>query len=265
MEDLLQFVLRHYRRGLLDPDKALVRFRRRIGSYDAWRGRRAAGRFATAAAAALLLAVSLGLYLTSLNRWVETTASNIVLPDHSTVRLKDGATLAFQPRRFSRERAVRLEGTAYFEVMSDLGAPFEVSSGDARVRVLGTKFQFDAERREVFLSEGRLMFSRENSDEGLLMTDGTAAVLEEGFDSPVLVTPSSLNPLAWVTGRLVYDAVPLAQVLEELSSIFGKDLKTSSQSSDTVRLTGEFLVSDGLEHILSAIESALNVDILGYE
>ena len=261
MEDLLQFVLRHYRRGLLDPDAALVRFRRRIGSYDAWRGRRAAWRFATAAAAALLLAVGLGLYRSSLNRWEETTASSVVLPDRSTVRLKEGATLAFQPRRFSKERAVRLEGTAYFEVAAT-GAPFEVSSGEARVRVLGTKFQFDAERLEVCLAEGRVLFAREGSDAGLLMMEGTAAVLEEGAALPVFITPSSPNPLAWATGRLVYDAVPLGTVLEELSSIFGTELTLTTQLSDKVKLTAEFLVSDGLGHILSAIESALDVDIL---
>ncbi len=265
MENPLQFVLRHYMRGLWDPDKALVRFRKSTGYYDAWKARRAVRRLSAAAVAALLLAAGLALHRSALYRWEETTASSVVLPDHSVVCLKEGSTLAFQPRRFSRERAVRLEGTAYFEVMSDLGAPFEVHSGDARVRVLGTKFQFDAERREVFLSEGRLMFSREDSDKGLLMTDGTAAVLEKDAAIPVFITPSSLNPLAWVTGRLVYDAVPLAQVLNELSTIFGKELETSTQSSDAVMLTGEFLISDGLDHILSAIESALNVDIQQYE
>ncbi|MBR6212213.1 MAG: FecR domain-containing protein [Bacteroidales bacterium] len=265
MEDLLQFVLRHYRRGLWDPDKAIVRFRKNIGYYDAWKARRAVWRLSAAAVAALLLAAGLALHRSSLNRWEETTASSVMLPDHSTVRLKDGSTLAFQPRRFSKERTVRLEGTAYFEVVSDPGAPFEVRSGEARVRVLGTKFQFDAEHREVFLSEGRLLFAREDSDKGLLMTDGTAAVLEGDAAVPVFITTASLNPLAWATGRLAYDAVPLAQVLDELSAIFGKELKTSSQSSDTVLLTAEFLVSDGLGHILSAIESALNVEILPNE
>ena len=157
---------------------------------------------------------------------------------------------------------MRLEGTAYFEVASDPGAPFEVRSGDARVRVLGTKFQFDAERREVCLAEGRLMFAREGSGAGLLMTAGTTAVLKEGVVLPVFITPETPNPLAWATGRLVYDAVPLAQVLDELSAIFGKELTSAPGTPAAKALTGEFLVSDGLGHILSAIESALDVEIL---
>jgi hypothetical protein len=95
MDDLLQFVLRHYRRGLLDPDKAIVRFRKNIGTYDAWKARRAVRRLSAAAAAALLLAAGLALHRSALNRWEETAASSIVLPDHSTVRLKEGSTLAF--------------------------------------------------------------------------------------------------------------------------------------------------------------------------
>ena len=140
-------------------------------------------------------------------------------------------------------------------------SPFEVLSGEARVRVLGTKFQFDADRSEVYVREGRVLFAKEQSDTGLEMTAGTLAFLTDGSDMPVIVRTST-NPDAWATGRLVYNTVPLGDVLAELSSLFGAELTVARANAKSMSLTGEFLVSDGLAHIVSSIETALGVDIL---
>ena len=259
-EESLQFVLRHYRRRLFEPGSAIDRLRKAVGIDKAWRMRRAVMGLSAAAAAAALFFVGMTLHRSVMDRWEETTASVVVLPDHSTVRLKEGASLAFRPRRFAKDRAVRLSGTGYFEVERNPSVPFEVLSGEARVRVLGTKFQFDADRSEVYVREGRVLFAREDSDTGLEMTAGTLAVLMDGSDMPVFVR-TSINPDAWATGRLVFDAAPLGVVLDELSSIFETELSVTRGDAGSISLTGEFLISDGLAHIVSAIESALGVDI----
>ena len=111
-EESLQFVLRHYRRRLFDPDSAIGRLRKAVGIDRNWRIRRAVlGLSATAAAVALILS-GMALHRSRMNVWEETTASAVVLPDHSTVMLKEGASLAFQPRRFAKDRTVRLSGTS---------------------------------------------------------------------------------------------------------------------------------------------------------
>ena len=43
---------------------------------------------------------------------------------------------------------------------------------------------------------------------------------------------------------------------------FGAELTVARENANGAYLTGEFLVSDGLTHIVSAIETALGVDIL---
>ncbi|MBP5721581.1 MAG: hypothetical protein J6W82_11050, partial [Bacteroidales bacterium] len=54
-------------------------------------------------------------------------------------------------------------------------------------------------------------------------------------------------------------------VLAELSSLFGAELTVAHENANGASLTGEFLVSDGLAHIVSAIETALGVDIISSE
>ena len=260
-EEPLQFVLRHYRRRLFDSDSAIGRLRKAVGIDRTWRIHRAVLGLSAAAAAVALILSGMALHRSRMNVWEETTASAVVLPDHSTVMLKEGASLAFQPRRFAKDRTVRLSGTGYFEVERNPSSPFEVLSGEARVRVLGTKFQFDADRSEVYVREGCVLFAKEQSDTGLEMTAGTLAVLMDGSEMPVIIRTST-NPDAWATGRLAYNAVPLGDVLAELSSLFGAELTVARANAKSMSLTGEFLVSDGLAHIVSAIETALGVDIL---
>ena len=249
------FVLHHYKEGVFDPKRGLVRYRERVGAQREGVRLMVLRWAAAAAAVVLLIAAGTGLYRWRLNRWEEVSARAFVLPDQSVIRLQEGAVLSFQPHRFAKERTVKLSGTGYFEVARNEASPFVVRSGEARVKVLGTQFQFDASLNTVYVTEGRVLFATE--EEGLELTRGAYAILRDG--KPVLSAPQLPNPAAWATGRLQYDATPLGTVLKELSSLFGR--KLSAEWADEPSLTGEFALSDGLPRIISLIESALNVKV----
>lgn len=256
-------VLRHYQPGEFDPDRALERFRERVGNGKAGKSFRfswAAWRWVSALVVVVGLVAGLTLHQMMMNRWEETTASVIELPDGSVARLQDGAVLSYQSRRFARERTVRLSGIGFFQVKHDDSSPFMVSAKDAYVQVLGTQFQFDTYAGEVYVLEGRVLFARASSEGGTVLSEGEHAILVDGAEKPVLTVPEQPNPAAWVTGRFAYDAVPLGRVLEELSAYYGKRLEPTPEAVGKY-LTGEFYVSDGLEFIVSAIESALDVCI----
>lgn len=256
---LLQ-VLRHYQHGAFDSDRAVERFRERIGCVKARSRSRVAWCWALASVAFVILVAGLTLRQKWMNRWEETTASVVELPDGSVARLKDGATLAYQPQRFENERTVRLSGTGCFEVKHDATSPFVACADDSYVRVLGTQFLFDADAGEVYVLEGRVLFARASSQGGTVLSKGERAVIFEGEEKPVLAVSEQPNPAAWATGRFAYDAVPLGQVLEELTAFYGKRLEVAPSTAGR-HLTGEFLTSDGLEFIVSAIELALDVQI----
>lgn len=256
-EERLEFVLRHYREGVFSPRKGYKRFRERVQAS----GRGVVLRIlAVAAALALLLASGVTLYQWRMNHWEEVTTKAFVLPDQTVVRLQEGSSLSFQPRRFHKERTVKLTGTGFFEVAHGRSV-FEVQSGEVRVRDLGTQFLFDANRNTVYVNEGRVLFIKDDAEKGLEMSKGAYAILPEGADMPILSTPELPNPAAWATGLVVYDAVPLETVLKELSSLFGKPLRLPSRAAEQPSLTAEFRLSDGLPRIVSYIESALDVKI----
>ena len=253
--DKLAFILRYYQKGLFDPQKGLKRFRNRMG-LQRESARIRLFRYITAAASVVLILTAGGmLYHLRMNRWEEVSAKVFVLPDQTEVRLQEGAVLSFRPYRFAKQRTVKLAGTAFFVVNHYKDIPFEVHADKSMVKVLGTKFLFNASGNTVYVNEGRVLFSA--GAEGLELAKGDYAELKGQV--PVLSVPEYPNPSAWATGRLQYNAVPLGLVLKELSSLFGKEL--TIKSADMPSLTGEFSLSEGLPHILSLIESALDVEI----
>lgn len=257
----IQFILRHYRPKVFSPDQALERFWGREGSGTVEKRTTVIWWWALVTMFVVTITIGTTLHQRSMDRWEMVTAPVAELPDGSVVQLKEGASLAYQPHRFSRERTVRLSGTGCFDVVHDPDAPFEVHTEEAYVRVLGTRFLFDADEGEVYVIEGRVRFSRVSTEEGVVLAKGEHAFLSAGAGAPVLEAPELPNPAAWATGRLAYESVPLGTVLEELSSIYGSQLSVAPETAIGKRLTGDFLLDDGLDFIATAIEAALDVQI----
>ena len=93
-------------------------------------------------------------------RAVDGVQKDITLPDNSEVWVNSGSEITY-PEEFSgKERRVRLEGEAYFDVEKDAGKPFVVQTEMLQVRVLGTQFEVkaypEAQTTVVTLFSGRV-------------------------------------------------------------------------------------------------------------
>lgn len=304
----LDFVLRHWQPGRFDVEQAIGRFRNTLSGPDPLvsatptgaegrtpvaqteteshpsviptgtdsrpgKTRRVAWRTLVAWALPLAAAVVLGVFL--FQRWTGATteyrAYDVVqaftLPDGTRATLAPGATLTVQPHKDPRR--VAMTGQVHFEVTHDEARPFRIQAPAATVRVLGTVFQVTEtpEQTRVDVTEGKVLFAR--NDDGLMLTAGQSAVLTAGEDVPVRIEPEHPNPTAWATGRFVYDAAPLSEVLSELSDYYGVSLSLAAPKAGARpgtgptavrRLTGTF-ATDSLDEILDAVSLALDVEI----
>ena len=66
----------------------------------------------------------------------------IILADGTKVWLNSGSCLTLSPGFGQTDRELQLEGEGMFEVAKDKHKPFIIRSGDIRVRVTGTVFNF---------------------------------------------------------------------------------------------------------------------------
>lgn len=94
--------------------------------------------------------------------------SKVMLPDSSYVWLNSGSELTYSNLYAIENRDIQLNGEAYFDVKRNTGLPFEVSSGEIVVQVLGTTFNVNAypesEKIDVTLLSGKVKLNSSQSN-----------------------------------------------------------------------------------------------------
>ena len=159
-------------------------------------------------------------------------------PAGSEVTLAPGSRLTYSEKS---PRNTALEGKAYFEVARDEAVPFEITADGAFVRVLGTRFMVDAASsvKEVYVTEGKVLFAKSSDSEGVILTKDMQATLSEFDAVPVVAMEPDVNSIAWQRGSFIFDKTPLRDVLETLSEYY----KVSFAATDLDKqLSGELLV-----------------------
>jgi transmembrane sensor len=124
------------------------------------------------------------------------------LPDSSVVWLNEHSQIAFV-KNFEK-RTIHLVGEAFFEVERMEESPFEIFSGNAKTRVLGTSFNVRAYPQEdlieVTVATGTVEFSKtEETAEKVILTKGNSGILKKTADKAVKETKGFSNAVAWKT------------------------------------------------------------------
>lgn len=167
--------------------------------------------------------------------------SLITLPDGSKVKLNSESHLEYFSD-FGHERAVKLVGEAFFEIVKDTLRPFFVNTGDLRIRVLGTSFNVEAFPFEksinVALVSGKILIEKKEGlqmkpmeylepDDMLIYDHQTAEYEVTDFDKEPVI--------GWKDGVLHFDQADLNTVMETLERWYGVEIIVSP----TADLTGE--------------------------
>lgn len=205
-------------------------------------------RWAVAAILLLGFAALIYQFWDNANPWQKVVAQNgqresVDLPDGSRVQLNSGSEIQFTNNFSDSARLVLLDGEAYFEVVHD-HRPFYVTTPNARIRVLGTKFGVRArdEQTRVTVREGRV------SLHGLQAALATAVQLTANQTSichrqnPPAV-PTAINAeqvLSWLEGKIVFDQTPLTEVVAELQRVYNVTIELSNPTLGVQTITGSF-------------------------
>ena len=217
----------------------------RLGRVDAPRLRMAAKRRRARRAATaliLMLAPLIAWFVPDIRLHMQAdqlTATGEVrrmsLADGSMVTLDAESAIAVDLT--TNARTIRLlKGRALFEVAPDKARPFVVETGDAAARALGTRFEVSryADHTEVTVIEShvavRCLHCAAQRDEIALAPGDKAEVSDAGIQSG---RTDPATAAAWTEGMLVFDAVPLADAIEELQRYAGPHILISGD--DRVR------------------------------
>lgn len=268
-------VLTAEKKGPPLPDLLAPRARPRRRKVMAWA--------ALAAAAIVVLALPL-FNLRGQRPFAVTTRigelSHVDLPDGSRVQVNTGSKIAANFTDQGRE--IHLTGESFFSVKPDARRPFTVRAGPVVVHAVGTAFSVreHAEAVEVLVTEGRVRILDRRTGQDLVVPEKPAPsvvpTLRPGERALVPLDPTTKSvaaapvtidqlsdeqlqqALAWQSERLVFDAVPLAEVVAEFNRYNDRRLVIADEQLAPRRFSGTFR-TDGVVPFVRLLESNFGV------
>ena len=176
--------------------------------------------------------------ITSFETQIAQTKS-VTLPDNSEVILNSASKLSFNEKTWADERALTLEGEAFFKVQK--GQTFSVNTTAGVVTVLGTQFNVKERKNyfEVNCYEGLVSVTYNNKT--IKLPPGkTFRVINGTIEN---VEDFNVQNPSWIQQESSFKKIPLDQVIAELQRHY--NIKIKVEGVDTSKLfTGSFTHTD---------------------
>jgi transmembrane sensor len=192
-----------------------------------------------------------------------------VLPDGTVVALNSKSQIQF-PKKFKNNiREVTLSGEAFFDVKPDQQKPFVIHAGNTQVKVLGTSFNVyaypETETVEIVVETGKVQVIRTKQDSPTTANEVILVPGEKGTlfkQSNLLEKSVNTNPnyIAWKTLDLVFNEVPLHEVVQCLEKVYHIDVNVQEPELNNLLLTARF-DNKPVDFILDVVRLTFNLEL----
>ena len=252
----------------IDVERSLRQFKRRMHAGRRISLRRITLRAAAAAAVAVILLAG-GVTTVSLSKRLAQPLtvithlgerSQVVLPDGTKVWLNSASSVEYVAPFFSRERRVKMDGEAYFEVQHDAQAPFVVSTNGLDIKVLGTRFNIrnddNDHRITTVLLEGAVKAYASGDEKAAVRLRPSQQLVFDTRTGAMRLTdePSADRSINWIDGRFCFEHDTFAEIVAELKRYYNVDIRFMDDALRSERFSGDFRVEDGIYHIMSVLQ-----------
>lgn len=203
-------------------------------------------------------------YLKENNQQLVYNTVSVPAGQRASLRLSDGTKVWLNsrsvfsyPSNFSqKERKVKLEGEAYFEVSKNKKKPFIVSARSFDVKVLGTVFNLSTykefEESSVSLVEGRVEveFDGRSKTDYILSPNHTLNYKKGKVQISVFDTNDSF---IWKDGIYSFSNVSLSEIMKKMSVYYNVKIVIANPKLSASVYTGKFRQNSSVDEILSII------------
>jgi transmembrane sensor len=168
--------------------------------------------------------------------------TRVVLAPESRLHVPESIADRSVSSQTATGRDVTLEGAAYFEVVHDANRPFSVATAAGVARDLGTEFEVrayvSARPMQVTVVSGVVELQRGVQDARPIATlrRGDRGTLSSAGNFTLAQNVDLRPTLAWTKGSLVFNRIPVSEVVLELSRWYDLDIRLSQDINPNRRL-----------------------------
>jgi ferric-dicitrate binding protein FerR (iron transport regulator) len=252
----------------VDEDDAWSRFQQRVGAnghsarivrLDTRPDR---ARFLRIAAILVVLLGAAGFWYFSQVRTTPMMVSsgrkvvNETLPDGSRVTLNKQSTIVYAAS-FKKERSIKLEGEAFFDVARDPAKPFVIAVNGVTVKVLGTSFNVKstAGKTEVIVETGAVEVT--SNHKSIRLQQHEKAVVTGNREAPSKQANTDELYNYYRTRTFVCNNTPLWKLVGILNEAYGVNIVIANNGKRDLQINATFTNN--------SLDSTLNVIGLTYE
>jgi transmembrane sensor len=199
----------------------------------------------TAAAAAVVIAVLPQLTRPTFTDYATKRGETreVALADGSRLTLGGATTLRVRLTRAERDVTL-VDGEASFDVAHLENRPFVVAVADREVRVLGTEFNILSHDNRLAVTVRRGLVSVSGGQDGVVrLAKGQQLVHTGGQATSLVRTTDPDAAFAWKSGKLVYRATPLVEVVADLNRYVATPIRVDPTAA-SVKVSGVLLVDE---------------------
>ncbi len=177
--------------------------------------------------------------------------SKLILPDGTLVWLHDRSELTSDTQYGASDRKVKLNGEAYFEVVSNSKKPFIVYAGEVDVKVHGTKFNVEAfsDQEDISISLLEGLVSLNTPTGNCFLSPGETGIYNRRSNKLSVSKSDVAFVSSWTRDQLVFTNQPLGEIARFLSKWYGVEIHVDSQRAQQHAYTFT-LRNEPLEEIL---------------
>jgi len=188
--------------------------------------------------------------------------SQTILPDSTVVWLNSCSTISYPSFFDGDSRTIELIGEAFFDVTRDENKPFIIKSGNLKVNVLGTSFNFKHYEEDTHallaVETGTVVLTTGSAASTTLIAGKYATIDNHTFKTKVFNTPQT-GLATWRDYKMIFRDEPFSNILNELSRRYNVEFEIKGEEIKHYVYTATF-DNMSLEDVLTLLKISSPID-----
>lgn len=185
----------------------------------------------------------------------------LTLEDGSVIWLNKNSRITYPERFRGKQRTIKLEGEAYFQVAHNKEKPFIVKSGALDVQVLGTTFvvsdALKSKDKAVTVLTGKVSVAAQQQQIAVLLPNQQVSYDTNSRKSRQQQV-NGIDAIAFTKQDIDFRDTPISQIFSAMETRFGVHVNFSKDGLKGLNFSGIIKKEDRLEDVLDILSSTLN-------